>query len=331
MVHYFCLSLNYFFYMRLAKSWILNIFQMSHNQIINYPLSLNLNYSFSFGFLLVVCLIMQIISGILLSMHYISEVSLSFASIKHIMRDVRYGWLIRYILSNVASAFFICIYLHIGRGLYYKSYNNTWVWLSGILLFIILMLISFLGYILPWGQMSYWGAVVITNLLTAIPFFGEYILLWLWGGFSVANPTLKRFFILHYFCPFLLVGLSCLHIYVLHLEGSKNTINLESWHCQTTFNPYFVVKDLLACAILLLFLTLFVFSIPECYFLPFYTILRVISYKGLGALLLLSSILVLVILPFIPNSDMEAKHDFHYSFFFFNLIVVFVKLMWFGG
>ena len=153
---------------------------MMHNQIINYPLSLNLNYSFSFGFLLGVCLIIQSISGILLSMHYISEISLAFASIEHIMRDVRYGWLIRFIHSNVASAFFICIYLHIGRGLYYKSYNNTWVWLSGILLFIILMLISFLGYILPWGQMSYWGAVVITNLLTAIPFFGEYILLWLW-------------------------------------------------------------------------------------------------------------------------------------------------------
>ena len=268
-------------------------FKSLNNHVYDYPTYSNLNYSFGFGFLAGLCLIIQIVTGIFLAMHYSCNVELAFSSIEHIMRDLYFGWFLRNTHSNTASIFFICIYFHIGRGILYKSYNNFLLWITGIFLFLLLMFISFLGYILPWGQMSYWGAVVITNLVSVIPFCGNIIVTWLWGGFSVSNPTLNRFFILHYLLPFLLVGVSGLHIIFLHIGGSKNPINCEAWNTSTNFTPYFLTKDILGLFILF-FLGLILISfypnilghsdnyikanilltplhiVPEWYFLPYY-------------------------------------------------------------
>lgn len=219
--------------------------------LIWYPTPLILNYSWSFGFLSAVCLFNQIITGILLSMHYVPHVDMAFASIQHIMRDVNNGWLLRYMHANGASFFFIAVYLHIARGLYFRSYlSNTKAWCIGVIMLVLLMATAFIGYVLPWGQMSYWGATVITNLFSAIPTVGHDIVFWLWGGFSVGNATLNRFYSLHFFLPFVLLGLTTLHIFFLHVDGSSNSLGIEAQEF-TTFYPYFILKDLFS---------LFVFS-----------------------------------------------------------------------
>jgi quinol-cytochrome oxidoreductase complex cytochrome b subunit len=230
-----------------------------NSHIIDYPTPSNINYFWDLGALAGLCLAIQIITGILLAMHYTAHVDWAFNSIEHIMRDVNNGWLIRYVHSNGASMFFIVTYIHIGRGLYFKSYRKTVLWYTGIIIFFLMIMTAFMGYVLPWGQMSFWGATVITNLFSAVPLVGESIAKWLWGGFSVANPTLNRFFSLHYLVPFLIVGLVLTHISILHVNGSTNPLGICSKADQITFYPYFYIKDLFAFLILIFIFSFFVF------------------------------------------------------------------------
>ena len=222
------------------------------SHIIDYPTPVNLNYMWSFGSTAGICLVIQIISGIFLAMHYTPHVDLAFSSVEHIMRDVNNGWIIRYLHANGASMFFIVIYCHIFRGLYYGSYMypRGQLWASGVLIFLLMMATAFMGYVLPWGQMSFWGATVITNLFSAIPLVGSSIVEWLWGGFSVDNATLNRFFSLHYLMPFLIAGLTLLHLSLLHKEGSNNPLGINHAIDTIAFYPYFYVKDLFSFLIL---------------------------------------------------------------------------------
>ena len=234
------------------------------NHLTDYPTPKNLNYWWTFGGILTFCLITQIITGIVLGMHYIAHADLAFASVEHIMRDVNYGWLIRYVHANGASMFFLAVYIHIFRALYYGSYKSPreMIWIIGMLIYFLMMATAFLGYVLPWGQMSFWGATVITNLFSAIPLVGESITNWLWGGYSVDNPTLTRFFSLHYLFPFLILGLVILHIWALHVPGNNNPIGIDLKKPSkdtVPFHPYIVIKDLFALLIFLLVFAFFVF------------------------------------------------------------------------
>jgi len=235
-----------------------------NSHIIDYPTPINLNYFWSFGSLAGFCLVLQIITGVFLAMHYAANIDIAFNSVEHIMRDVNNGWLIRYLHSNGASMFFIVVYLHIFRGLYYGSYSypRGHLWASGVIIFLCMMATAFMGYVLPWGQMSFWGATVITNLFSAIPGIGSSIVEWLWGGFSVDNATLNRFFSLHYLLPFLIVGLVLSHLSLLHLTGSNNPLGINYTTTNVSFYPYFYVKDLYAFFIMLFF---FIYS---CFFFP---------------------------------------------------------------
>lgn len=289
-----------------------------HSHIISYPVPLNLNYFFGFGFLAMICLVLQLATGIFLSMHYTAHVSFAFASVEHIMRDVNYGWFLRLLHANGASFFFIVVYIHIARGLYYESYGHPrqYIWMSGIVIFLLMMATAFMGYVLPWGQMSFWGATVIINLFTAIPVVGEDIATFLWGGFSVDNPTLNRFFSLHYLLPFVILGLVIVHLSLLHAVGSTNVFNSSKSVNNIFFYPYFFVKDFVGFFGLFIFLFYFVFFqpnalghpdnfieanpmvtplhiVPEWYFLPFYAILRSIPDKLGGVICMFASILVL--------------------------------------
>jgi len=225
----------------------------------DYPTPKNLNYWWTFGGILTFCLLTQIITGIVLAMHYVAHADLAFASVEHIMRDVNYGWLIRYIHSNGASMFFLAVYIHIFRSLFYGSYKSPRevIWIIGLLIYLLMMATAFMGYVLPWGQMSFWGATVITNLFSAIPLIGESITTWLWGGYSVDNPTLNRFYSLHYLLPFLIFGLVILHIWALHVPGNNNPVGIDvkkNSNETMPFLPYMVIKDLFA---LLIFITIF--------------------------------------------------------------------------
>ena len=235
------------------------------SHIINYPTPVNLNYMWSFGSLAGLVLVIQIITGIFLAMHYTPHVDLAFNSVEHIMRDVNNGWLIRYIHANGASLFFIVTYVHIFRGLYFGSYMypRGLLWCSGVIIFLFMMATAFMGYVLPWGQMSFWGATVITNLFSAIPFIGSSIVEWLWGGFSVDNATLNRFFSLHYLIPFLIVGLVLVHLSLLHTAGSNNPLGVNSSIDSIVFYPYFYVKDVFVFLIYVLLLCFFVFYFPN--------------------------------------------------------------------
>lgn len=269
-----------------------------------YPTPVNINYAWSFGSLAGICLVIQIVSGIWLAMHYTPHIEYAFASVEHIMRDVNNGWLIRYTHANGASIFFIIVYIHFGRNLYYKSYDyqNIGVWSTGFVIFILMMATAFMGYVLPWGQMSFWGATVITNLFSAIPVFGNDIAIWLWGGFSVDNPTLNRFFSLHYTLPFVLLAVMIVHLHFLHYAGSSEPLGLYKSEDNISFYPYFYVKDLLGFLYLALFFCILVFFfpnalshpdnyipanslvtpahlVPEWYFLPFYAVLRSVPNK----------------------------------------------------
>jgi len=302
-----------------------------NNHIVDYPTPINLNYMWNFGSLAGICLVIQIITGIFLAMHYTPHIDYAFISIEHIMRDVNNGWLIRYLHANGASMFFIIVYIHMFRGLYYGSYMapRQELWFSGVTIFLLMMATGFMGYVLPWGQMSFWGVTVITNLFSAIPFIGENITQWLWGGFSVDNATLNRFFSLHYLLPFLIAGLSLVHLILLHDNGSNNPLGIDSKAGKITFYPYFYVKDLFGFLLFCFFFSFFVFFspnflghpdnyipanslvtpahiVPEWYYLPFYAILRSIPDKLGGVIAMFASILILYLLPIINLSKIRS-------------------------
>jgi len=326
------------------------------SHIIDYPTPINLNYMWSFGSTAGICLVIQIITGIFLAMHYTTHVDMAFNSVEHIMRDVNNGSLIRYLHANGASMFFIVVYCHIFRGLYYGSYMSPRgrLWASGVIIFLLMMATAFMGYVLPWGQMSFWGATVITNLFSAIPFAGPAIVEWLWGGFSVDNATLNRFFSLHYLMPFVIAGLTVVHLSLLHTEGSNNPIGINTNVDTVSFYPYFYVKDLLAFLLLIALFSFFVFFypnalghsdnyieanplvtpphiVPEWYFLPFYAILRSIPDKLGGVVAMVSAILTLLLLPLINTSKVRSsKFRPIYNVAYWFLVSDFLILGWIG-
>ena len=323
---------------------------------ISYPTPTNLNYFWGFGSISGFLLIGQVLSGILLAMHYSPDVFLAYNSVEHIMRDVSHGWFIRYCHSGGAAMFFIIVYIHIGRAFYFRSYRKISLWFSGIVIFLIMMATAFLGYVLPWGQMSLWGATVITNLFGAFPIIGKYIVNWLWGGFSVDNPTLKRFFVLHFVLPLVLLVLSGLHIILLHISGSTNPLGICSKLDIIRFYPKFIIKDIAGFLALIGFLVLFtVFFlpnalghpdnyikanamvtpphiVPEFYFLPFYAILRAIPNKLLGVLAMFSAILILFFLPILGSFHCKSSKLVKLNqFFFWMFIFNFLLLGWLGS
>jgi ubiquinol-cytochrome c reductase cytochrome b subunit len=299
------------------------LLKLANSYIIDASQPTNISYLWNFGSLLLVCLIIQIITGVTLAMHYSPNVLEAFNSIEHIMRDVNNGWLVRYLHSNTASAFFFLVYLHVGRGMYYGSYRapRTLVWVIGAIILVAMMATAFLGYVLPYGQMSLWGATVITNLISAIPWIGQDIVEFIWGGFSVNNATLNRFFALHFVLPFILVALVLMHLIALHdTAGSSNPLGVSGNYDRVPFAPYFLFKDLITIFIFIFVLSIFVFFmpnvlgdsdnyipanpmqtpaaiVPEWYLLPFYAILRSIPNKLLGVIAMFSAILIILILP----------------------------------
>jgi len=317
-------------------NWVdsrLPIVSLIKGQAMDFPTPKNLNYWWTFGGILAIMLVLQLITGIVLVMHYTPTADLAFDSVEHIMRDVNYGWLLRYMHANGASMFFIAVYIHIFRGMYYGSYKEPRevLWMLGVFIFIAMMATAFMGYVLPWGQMSFWGAKVITNLFSAIPFVGDPIVTWLWGGFNVGDPTLNRFFSLHYLLPFVLAALVFLHIWALHVPGNNNPTGVEPKSDADTlpFHPYYTMKDLFAIVVFLLFMAAFVFYapnymghadnyieanplstpahiVPEWYFLPFYAILRSIPDKLFGVIAMFSSLLILLALPWLDSSRVRS-------------------------
>jgi len=326
------------------------------SHIINYPTPINLNYMWSFGSAAGICLVIQIVTGIFLAMHYTPHVDYAFNSVEHIMRDVNNGWLIRYLHANGASMFFIVVYSHIFRGLYYGSYMypRGTLWASGVVIFLLMMATAFMGYVLPWGQMSFWGATVITNLFSAIPVVGPSIVEWLWGGFSVDNATLNRFFSLHYLMPFLIAGVTLVHLSLLHKEGSNNPLGINTNLETIPFYPYFYVKDLLFFFIFLSVFSFFLFFypntlghpdnyipanplvtpphiVPEWYFLPFYAILRSIPDKLGGVAAMGGAIVILLALPIINTSKIRSsKFRPIFRFLYWFWVADFLILGWIG-
>ncbi len=336
------------------------------------PTPKNLNWMWIWGIILTFCLALQIATGVVLSMHYTPHVDMAFASVEHIMRDVNAGWLLRYAHSNGASLFFIAVYFHIFRGLYYGSYKapREITWIIGILIYLAMMATAFMGYVLPWGQMSFWGATVITNLFSALPLVGEPIVQWLWGGFAVDNPTLNRFFSLHYLLPFVIAALVAVHIWAFHSTGNNNPTGVEvrrgsideAKKDTVPFWPYFVIKDLFALAVILLVFVALVFFmpnylghpdnyieanplatpahiVPEWYFLPFYAILRAITFPILfidsklgGVLAMFGSIAVMALVPWLDTSKIRSgRFRPRFQFFFWLFVLDFFILMWCGG
>jgi len=344
----------------------LPIFSFMDHEYNQFPMPKNLNYWWNFGALASVVLITMIVTGIVLAMHYTPHIAMAFDSVEHIMRDVNYGWLIRYIHANGASMFFIVVYIHIFRGLYYGSYKapRELLWMLGVVILLLMMATAFMGYVLPWGQMSFWGAKVITSLFSAIPVVGNGITEWLWGGFTVANPTLNRFFSLHYLLPFVIVGVVVLHVAALHVTGSNNPdgIDLKGPQDSVPFNPYFTAKDSVGLGVFLIVWAAFVFYapdylghadnyieanplvtpphiVPEWYFLPFYAILRSITFdvwfieaKLMGVILMFASILVLFILPWLDTSKVRScRYRPIYKWFFWILLIDCAVLGWVGA
>ena len=324
-----------------------------------FPTPRNFNYFWNFGALAMVVLVTMILTGIMLAMNYTAHADYAFQSVERIMRDVNHGWLIRYIHMNTASFFFIVVYIHMFRGLYYGSYKapRELLWMLGVVIFLLMMATAFMGYVLPWGQMSFWGATVITNLFSAIPFVGESIVVFLWGGFSVDNPTLNRFFSLHYLMPFLIAGVVVLHIVALHRFGSNNPIGIDAKGPQDTisFHPYYTIKDMVGIAMFLLLLAVAVFFfpnamghpdnyipanpmqtpahiVPEWYFLPFYAILRAVPDKLGGVLLMFAAIFVLFVLPWLDRSPVRsARFRPLFRIFFWLLFIDCIALGYLGG
>jgi len=340
--------------------WIntrLPIFDMIDRELREYQTPKNLNYMWNFGSLAGLTLVIMILTGLFLAMHYVPHIDHAFNSVERIMREVNGGWLIRYVHMNGASMFFIVVYLHILRGLYYGSYKNPreLLWIIGIVIFILMMATAFMGYVLPWGQMSFWGATVITNLFSAFP-FGDSIVTWLWGGFSVDNPTLNRFFVLHYLFPFLIVGVTLLHLISLHQFGSSNPLGVEKKNKSDTvpFHPYYTSKDALGFGVYIFVFLAFVFFapnffgepdnyipanplvtpphiVPEWYFLPFYAILRSIPSKLLGVIAMFAAVIILAFLPWIDrHPTRSARFRPYYKWFFWGFVINALILGWVG-
>nr|NP_795832.1 cytochrome b [Retropinna retropinna]BAC58237.1 cytochrome b [Retropinna retropinna] len=331
------------------------LLRIANDALVDLPAPSNISVWWNFGSLLSLCLATQILTGLFLAMHYTSDISTAFSSVAHICRDVNYGWLIRNMHANGASFFFICIYLHVGRGLYYGSFLYKETWVLGVVLLLLVMMTAFVGYVLPWGQMSFWGATVITNLLSAVPYVGQALVQWIWGGFSVDNATLTRFFAFHFLFPFVIAAVTVLHLLFLHETGSNNPAGLNSDADKISFHPYFSYKDLLGFAVLLLSLVaLALFSPnllgdpdnftpanplvtpphikPEWYFLFAYAILRSIPNKLGGVLALLSSILVLLLVPILHTSKQRGLTFRPVTqFLFWALVADVMILTWIGG
>jgi quinol-cytochrome oxidoreductase complex cytochrome b subunit len=338
--------------MRLDNIFIFStVRNLGHAYFVKYLSPVNLNYLWNLGSLAGFFLAFQIISGFFLTMFYTPHILYAFQSVEHIMRDIEYGWLIRYLHSNGASFFFLIIYIHIGRGLYYNSYNypRNLLWFSGILIYFLMMGTAFLGYVLPWGQMSYWAATVITNFLTVIPLIGKLVVYWVWGGYSINNATLNRFYTLHYILPFIIAVLVLYHLYILHQTSSNNALGVRTVKMdKVNFYPFYTTKDLFGLIVFLMFYLLFVFFypeslshsdnyinanplvtpahiVPEWYFLPFYGILRSISDKTYGIIIMFISIFCFVLLPFLDRSYIKSNvfkplNRIFYWFFILNFI-----------
>ena len=342
--------------------WIdhrLPVISFLHHELHDYPTPKNLSYWWNFGSLAGIVLVIMIVSGIFLAMHYTPHTAFAFDSVERIMRDVNYGWLIRYIHMNGASFFFIIVYIHIFRGLYYGSYKapRELLWILGVVILLLMMATAFMGYVLPWGQMSFWGATVITNLFSAIPLVGDWIVTLLWGGFSVDNPTLNRFFSLHYLLPFLIVAVVMLHMVALHRFGSSNPLGIDVKGPQDSipFHPYYTAKDSFGLGVFLILFAWIVFFapnlfgepdnyipanplvtpphiVPEWYFLPYYAILRAIPDKLLGVIAMFGSILVLFVVPWLDTARVRsAKFRPTYRKFFWVLVIDCVVLGYVGA
>jgi ubiquinol-cytochrome c reductase cytochrome b subunit len=341
----------------------LPIIRFMNDTALDFPTPKNLNYWWTFGGILAVCLVIQIVSGVVLAMHYVANAGLAFDSVEHIMRDVNHGWMIRFIHANGASMFFLAVYIHMARGLYYGSYKapREVLWLIGCVIYLLMMATAFMGYVLPWGQMSYYGAVVITNLFSAfdgvIPGLGTWITTLLWGGFSVDNPTLNRFFSLHYLLPFMIAGCVVLHIWALHVPGNNNPtgVDVKSKSDTVPFHPYYTVKDGFAIVVFLILFAWFVFFapdalghadnytpanplqtpshiVPEWYFLPFYAILRAVPDKLMGVLAMFGAIGCLFAVPWLDRSKVRSmRYRPTMRWFFIIFVLATMLLGWCGG
>ena len=344
----------------------LPLLSWAKGEYVDYPAPKNLNYWWNFGSLAGIVLVLQILTGIFLTMHYTPHTAMAFDSVEHIMRDVNYGWLMRYAHANGASMFFIVVYIHMFRGLYYGSYKapRELLWMLGVVILVLMMATAFMGYVLPWGQMSFWGAKVITNLFSAVPIFGETIVTWLWGGFTVGNPTLNRFFALHYLLPFVIFAVVFLHMLALHQFGSNNPVGIDiTKKDKIPFHPYYTIKDAFGLCIFLLIYAAFVFFapnslghpdnyipanplvtpphiVPEWYFLPFYAILRAITFdifwiipaKLGGVIAMFGSIAVLFLLPWLDTSRVRsARFRPIYKWLFWVFVVDCIILGYVGA
>nr|YP_007627094.1 cytochrome b [Cupido argiades]AGE31680.1 cytochrome b [Cupido argiades] len=343
--------LNYFKSMRKTHPLI----KIINGSLIDLPSPSNISSFWNFGSLLALCLIIQIITGLFLTMYYCANINLAFFSVNYICRNINYGWLIRTLHANGASFFFICIYIHIGRGIYYESFNFKLTWMIGVLILFLLMATAFMGYVLPWGQMSFWGATVITNLLSAIPYLGNMLVNWIWGGFAVDNATLTRFYTFHFLLPFIILMMSMIHLLFLHQTGSNNPLGVNSNLDKIPFHPFFTFKDLIGFIILLMMLLMLTLTNPyllgdpdnfipanplvtpihiqpEWYFLFAYAILRSIPNKLGGVIALIFSILILIILPFTFNKKMQGIQFYPINqIMFWILISTIILLTWIGA
>ena len=344
------------------QKWVdtrLPVFSFINHNLRDYPTPKNLSYFWNFGSLAGITLIIMIVTGVLLAMQYTANSELAFDSVERIMRDVNNGWLLRYLHMNGASMFFIVVYIHIFRGLYYGSYKSPReiLWMLGVVILLLMMATAFMGYVLPWGQMSFWGATVITNLFSAFPIIGDYIVTFLWGGFSVDNPTLTRFFVLHFILPFVIVGVVALHIVALHMHGSNNPLGVDVKSDGDTipFHPYYTVKDYYGLGVFLIFYMSLVFFapnllghpdnyipadplvtpahiVPEWYFLPFYAVLRAVPDKLMGVLLMFSAVAILFILPWLDTHKVRsAQFRPYYKQFFWLFFIDCLILGWVGA
>nr|YP_009503508.1 cytochrome b [Isoperla bilineata]AXB38854.1 cytochrome b [Isoperla bilineata] len=331
------------------------LFKIANNALVDLPAPVNISAWWNFGSLLGLCLGVQIVTGLFLAMHYTAHVDLAFNSVAHICRDVNYGWLLRTLHANGASFFFICLYLHTGRGMYYGSYMFTPTWMIGVIILFLVMGTAFMGYVLPWGQMSFWGATVITNLLSAVPYLGVDLVQWVWGGFAVDNATLTRFFTFHFVLPFIVAAAVLIHLLFLHQTGSNNPLGLNSDVDKIPFHPYFTFKDIVGFLVLIMILTMLtllepyllgdpdnfipanplvtpVHIQPEWYFLFAYAILRSIPNKLGGVIALVLSIAILLILPFSNKSNFRGMQFYPINqIMFWSLLVIVILLTWIGA
>uniref|UniRef100_UPI0030FEBF6A cytochrome b n=1 Tax=Neopanorpa quadristigma TaxID=2521360 RepID=UPI0030FEBF6A len=331
------------------------LFKIANNALVDLPAPSNISTWWNFGSLLGLCLIIQVLTGLFLAMHYTAHIDMAFNSVTHICRDVNYGWLLRTLHANGASFFFICLYLHVGRGMYYNSFLYTPTWMVGTILLFLTMGTAFMGYVLPWGQMSFWGATVITNLLSAVPYLGTDLVQWLWGGFAVDNATLTRFFTFHFLLPFVVMAFTMIHLLFLHQTGSNNPLGLNSNLDKIPFHPYYTFKDLTGFFILLIFLILLtllnpyllgdpdnftpanplvtpIHIQPEWYFLFAYAILRSIPNKFGGVIALVLSIAILMILPFTHLSKSQGIQFYPINqILFWSMLIIVILLTWIGA